>query len=98
MATLSFHGTTDVLLTLRGADEDRILEAVRRWPYWTSAKVTRDPANARRCLAVRLTTNREYERMLREILHRGFGLKFPVEGGESVAGPVPLSAKPKRRR
>jgi hypothetical protein len=98
VAILSAHDSDTLSLTLRGADEDRILTTIRRWPHWSTVAVERDPADRAQCLSVTLTTNRVYETTLREILRRSFGLNFPPDGGESVAAPAPPAREHKRRR
>ena len=89
MTTLSIAETGELHLTLRGAEENRILATVRRWPYWQRVDIERDPANAERCLAVTLIADRAYESIVREILRRSFGMTFPEEGGSSDIGPEP---------
>lgn len=90
MTTLSIAETGEVCLTLRGAEEDRILATLRRWPYWQRVTIERDPANTNRCLAVTLITNRINEATMREILRRSFGMTFPEAGGSCEIGPEPL--------
>jgi hypothetical protein len=98
MATLTraVSGKT-LTLTLRGADEDRILATVRRWPYWDEVSIERDPADADHILSITLHTDRANEATLRAILERSFGMTFPAEGGDcapDAAEPPP----PVRRR
>jgi hypothetical protein len=96
MPTLSIAETGEVYLTLRGAAENRILSTVRRWPYWRRADIERDPIDAERCLSVTLVTDQIYESIVREILHRSFGMTFPKAGGSSELGPEP-PARPRQR-
>src|SRR5262245_19919868 len=86
MTTLSIAETGELHLTLRGAEENRILATVRRWPYWQRIDIERDPANAERCLAVTLIADRAYESIVREILRRSFGMTFPEAGGSRDIG------------
>ena len=90
MATLTIAETGELHLTLRGAEENRILATVRRWPYWQRVDIERDPANAKRCLAVTLIADRGYESTLRDILRRSFGMTFPEAGGTRDISPEPL--------
>ena len=89
MTTLSIAETGELHLTLRGAEENRILATIRRWPYWQRVDIERDPANAERCLAVTLIADRAYESTVREILKRSFGMTFPEAGGSCDIGPEP---------
>jgi hypothetical protein len=89
MTTLAIAETGELHLILRGAEENRILATVRRWPYWQRVDIERDPANAERCLAVTLIADRVYESTVREILRRSFGMTFPEEGGSCDIGPEP---------
>ena len=90
MTTLSIAETGELQLTLRGAEENRILTTVRHWPHWQRVDIKHDPANAERCLAVTLIADRVYESTVREILRRSFGMTFPEEGGTHGIGPEPL--------
>ena len=90
MTTLSIGETGELYLTLRGAEENRILASVRRWPYWQRVDLERDSADAERCLAVTLIAGRIYESMVRDILRRGFGMTFPEAGGTCAIGPEPV--------
>lgn len=92
MTTLDLSIPGELRLTLRGANEDTILNTVRRWPHWLRAEVEHDPANAEQCLAVTLITDREQESTVREILRRSFGMIFPPEGGD-----LAIQQKSKRR-
>src|SRR5690349_17445 len=96
MTTLSISESGEVSLTLRGAEENRILATVRRWPHWQRIALERDPVNTEQCLAVTLIADHAYESTVREILKRSFGLTFPTLGGscELPAEPAP----PPRRR
>jgi hypothetical protein len=96
MTTLSISDSGELCLTLRGAEDNRILETVRRWPHWQRVAIERDPLNAERCLSVTLTTDQLYESTVREILKRSFGLTFPMTGGTSEMPPKPPA--PLRRR
>jgi len=94
MTTLSVSDSGELHLTLRGAEENRILTTVRHWPYWLRVTVERDPADPKTCLAVTLITDRTYEAMVREILKRSFGMSFPPEGGSCPLPPAePLRAR-----
>lgn len=97
MTTLDVQVPGELRLTLRGADENAILETLRRWPYWLRSEVQRDPADTQQCLTVTLITGRNHETTLREILRRSFGLIFPPDGGELVYTPE-VSPPPRRRR
>lgn len=96
LSTLSISESGEVGLTLRGAEENRILATVRRWPYWRRVDLERDPNNTERYLAVTLVADQAHETIVREILKRSFGMTFPLSGGscELVAEPPP----PTRRR
>jgi len=96
MSTLSISESGEVRLTLRGAEENRILATVRRWPYWRRVALERDPANTERYLAVTLIADQAHETIVREILKRSFGLTFPLSGGSCELRPEP--APPVRRR
>ncbi|MFL5805402.1 MAG: hypothetical protein ACJ8CR_27140 [Roseiflexaceae bacterium] len=96
MTTLSLAEAGELHLTLRGAEENRILTTVRRWPYWQRVDIERDPANAERCLSVTLVADRVHESTVRMILSRSFGLTFPDTGGSREIGPEP-PASPRRR-
>jgi hypothetical protein len=98
VTTLSIVETGELRLTLRGAAENRILAAMRRWPYWLRVDIERDPANAERCLAVTLIADRAYESTVREILNRSFGMTFPEAGGSCEIGPEPTSNHWRRGR
>jgi hypothetical protein len=89
-------GSDSLSLTLRGATEDVILATVRRWPYWEQVVIERDPTDSSHCLAVTLITQRLYEPTLRDILQRGFGLKFAADGGDSEMVVPPVEQKQKR--
>jgi phage-related baseplate assembly protein len=91
MAILDLSAPGALRLILSGMAENAILTTLRRWPHWIHAELERDPTDASRCLSVTLITGREQEATLREILRRGFGLIFPVEGGGRVIAPVPAS-------
>jgi hypothetical protein len=95
MTTLYTSGSGELCLTLRGADENRILTTLRRWPYWSRVDIERDPVNAAHCLSITLITDQAHEPMLREILQRSFGMTFPSVGGSSDLAPQPV---PKTRR
>lgn len=96
MATFDLHVPGELRLILRGADENRVLETLRRWPYWLRAELEHDPVDTTRILTVTLIAGREQEAMLREILRRSFGLEFPAEGGSLELPPAP-PPKPARR-
>jgi hypothetical protein len=96
LTTLSISESGELHLTLRGAEEDRILTTVRRWPHWLRVDIERDPSNAARCLAVTLVTNQTYESTVREILKRSFDMTFPEAGGSRDLLPEPPT--PTRRR
>jgi hypothetical protein len=96
MTTLSTSAAGELCLTLRGAEENRVLTTLRHWPYWRRADIERDPADPERCISITLVTDQIYEPMVRDILQRGFGLKFPAEGGSSELGPAP-PPRPSRR-
>jgi hypothetical protein len=96
MSVLTVSDGGELHLTLRGADEDRILTTMRGLPYWLRATIERDPHNSQMCLSVTLVADRTYEPMVREILKRGFGLVFPTEGGSCALPPV--DAPPPRKR
>jgi hypothetical protein len=95
MSTLSIGETGELYLTLRGAEENRILTTIRRWHYWRRVDIERDPENAERCLSVTLVADRAYESTVRTILSRSFGLTFPDAGGSREIGPEIL-ASPRR--
>lgn len=97
MTTLATSAAGEVLLTLRGATENRVLTTLRRWPYWSRLEIERDPADADRYLSVTLITDQVHEPTLREILRRSFGLTFPVGGGSSDVAIEP-PVKERRRR
>lgn len=97
MSTLYKSDTGELCLTLRGANENRILTTVRRWTYWRRVDVERDPADSRRCLAVTLIADAAHEPTVREILKRSFGLTFPADGGSSELAEEPLPAARGRR-
>jgi hypothetical protein len=90
MATLRINEYGELCVTLRGATEDRVLTTLRGWLHWLRADVERDLQNPARCVAVTLITDREHEATVREILKRGFGLIFPVEGGSDEVPPAPV--------
>jgi hypothetical protein len=90
VATLFIAESGELRLILRGAEENRILATMRRWPYWQRVDIERDSANAERCLAVTLIADRAYESTVREILRRSFGMTFPEAGGSRDIGPEPL--------
>jgi hypothetical protein len=96
MSTLDKSVGDEIRLTLSGAEEERILATLRRWPHWLRAEVERDPANAEHTLAVTLVAAQSQEATLREILRRSFGLVFPPEGGSAELTPLP-PPKPSRR-
>jgi hypothetical protein len=98
MPTLSMSPAGELSLTLRGAAENRVLETLRRWPYWRRVDIERDPADPDLYIAVTLVTDQTYEPMVREILQRSFGLKFPADGGSSELGPEPPPRPSRRRR
>lgn len=97
MTTLSISESGELHLTLQGAEENRILTTVRRWPHWRRVDIERDPANAEYCLSVTLVTEQAYESTVRDILKRSFDLTFPPTGGSRDLAPEIL-APPKRRR
>jgi hypothetical protein len=90
MSILSIAETNELCLTLRGAEEDRILTTLRHWPHWRRVTVERNPANTQHCLAVTLVADRAHESTVREILHRSFGMTFPEAGGSCEIGSDPL--------
>lgn len=97
MSTLSTNTAGELLLTLRGENEDRILTTVRRWPHWQRVVVERDPEDSRRCLSVTLVTDVAFEAVVREILRRSFNLIFPDAGGSvELALPEPPARGRKR--
>jgi hypothetical protein len=87
MITLFVSAAGELCLTLRGADENRILATLRRLPYWQRADIERDPDDPERCLAVTLIADQSHESLVREILQRSFGIRFPAGGGNSEIGP-----------
>jgi hypothetical protein len=96
MAMLSVSAAGDLCLYLSGADEDNILSAIRRWPYWQRVTIERSPENSAVCLSVTLVTDATYEGTLRHILKHGFGMTFPVEGGVSERAPQPKGSSSKQ--
>lgn len=96
MTTLAISEAGEVCLTLRGAEENRILATLRRWPHWQRVALERDPADTERCLAVTLIADQAYESTVRDILKRSFGLTFPASGGSCELSPEP--PPPPRRR
>lgn len=96
ITTLSIGETGELYPSLRGAEENRILATVRRWPYWQRVDIERDSADTESCLAVTLIAGRIYESMVRDILRRGFGMTFPEAGGTCAIGlePVPKPGWP----
>src|SRR6266508_3975444 len=68
MITLFVSAAGELCLTLRGADENRILTTLRRLPYWQRADIERDPDDPERCLAVTLIADQSHESLVREIL------------------------------
>ena len=96
MTTLAISEAGEMLLTLRGAAENRILTTLRRWPYWQRVAVERDPVDAKQCIAVTLIADQAHEATVREILKRSFGLTFPESGGSCELLPEPPA--PSRRR
>jgi hypothetical protein len=96
MTTLSISESGELFLTLRGAEENRILMTVRRWPHWRRVDIERDPMNAADCLAVTLIADQTYESTVREILKRSFNLTFPPAGGSCALAPQP-PAPPRKR-
>jgi hypothetical protein len=84
MAELYTSETGELCLVLRGSAEDRILNTLRRWPYWRRADVERDPAHPELCVAVTLVTDRVHDQTVRSILQRSFGITFPAEGGSGT--------------
>lgn len=89
MSTLSINESGEVSLTLRGAEENRILTTMRRWPYWRRVALERDPVNTEQYLAVTLIADQAHETIVREILKRSFGLTFPLSGGSCELLPEP---------
>ncbi len=61
MITLFVSAAGELCLTLRGADENRILTTLRRLPYWQRADIERDPDDPERCLAVTLIADQSHE-------------------------------------
>jgi hypothetical protein len=96
MSTLSTSASGELRLTLRGEAENRILATLRHWPHWLRADVERDPTNPARCLSITLIADQIHEPTVREILKRGFGITFPVEGGSVELAPEP-EGRPRRR-
>jgi hypothetical protein len=96
MTTLSREATGEVRLILRGAAENRILETLRHWPYWSHVDVERDPDDAARCLSVTLVADQIHEPIVREILKRSFGMSFPDLGGDAELGPEPPTRSRRR--
>jgi hypothetical protein len=96
MTTLAISESGEVCLTLRGAAENRILMAMRRWPHWQRVTFERDPINTERYLAITLVADQIYESTVREILKRSFGMTFPASGGSCELLPEP--PPPTRRR
>jgi hypothetical protein len=90
LATLFTNQSGELCVTLRGSAEDRVLTTLRRWPHWLRADVERDQEDQTRCTAVTLITTQHHEGTIREILKRGFGLAFPVEGGSQDIAPEPV--------
>lgn len=98
MTTLDLSREGEVLITLRGAPENRILITLRHCPYWLGATFDYDPLDPRRYRAVTLRADRNHEATIREILKRSFGLDFPVEGGDCELPPDPPKAVSHRNR
>ncbi len=96
MSTLFLSTSGELCLTLRGADENRILTTLRRWPHWRRVDIERDPVNAEVCLAVTLVTDPVYESTVRSILKRSFNMTFPEAGG--TIDLAPEAPTPSRRR
>lgn len=95
MPTFDLSVPDEVRLTLRGAAENIILGTVRRWPHWMRADLEHSLEDPAHCVAVTLVAERGQEATIREILQRGFGLRFPLEGGSL---PFALPAAPPSRR
>lgn len=97
MTTLSISEAGDVTLTLRGANENRVLTAIRRWPYWRNIALERDPDNADRYVAITLVADQIHEATVREILQRSFGMIFPKTGGYCALPEATLPLGRRRR-
>jgi hypothetical protein len=98
MASLSLSTAGELCLRLAGIEENAVLDALRRWPHWQRVVVERSPADASVCLSVMLTTDPANETALRGILKHGFGMTFPLGGGESE-GRLPVAVrKPRQAR
>ncbi|HRC74765.1 MAG TPA: hypothetical protein PLO33_03750 [Kouleothrix sp.] len=98
MTTLAIGDSGDVRLTLRGADENRILATIRRWPHWREIALERHPDDTARYVSVTLVADQAYEATVREILKRSFGLTFPKSGGSCDLPPAPPVTSRRRSR
>jgi hypothetical protein len=99
MARLSVSNAGELCLKLAGTAENVVLTSLRRWPHWQRVAVERSPDDAAVCLSVTLATDPANEQALRNILKHGFGLTFPVEGGQSEGILRPVEPhQPKRAR
>lgn len=99
MATLSISAEGELRLTLKGAEENDVLMTLRRWPHWLSATVERSPEDDAQIRSVTLVADPIHEPTLRGILKHGFGMTFPVDGGENetVAVRTPASTRHGRK-
>jgi hypothetical protein len=98
MAILDLRNSGELRLVLRGADENVILNTLRNWPHWLRVEVERDPADSDRYRSVTLITGRNQEETIREVLRRGFRMRFPPEGGEQTLNANPAVAQAGSRR
>jgi hypothetical protein len=91
MTTLDLSVPGELRLTLRGANENAILNTLRHWPHWLRVEIERDPTDRSQISSVMLVADRTQEATIREVLRRSFGMKFPVEGGDQilVVAPIP---------
>lgn len=92
MARLSMSTAGELCLRLAGVTENAVLDTLRRWPHWQRVVVERSPEDASVCLSVTLATDPANEAALRSILKHGFGMTFPLEGGQSE-GMVSVEAR-----
>lgn len=101
MALLSVSTGGELCLQLAGVAENAVLDSLRRWPHWQRVAVERSPADEAVCLSVTLATDPANEPALRNILKHGFGMTFPVGGGQSegmIRSEPTVSRRGKQRR